>query len=445
MHQNSAEDITETRPAQASSLQAAGHPGSATLPPMGPTAFRSLLSAAALLAAGAALAADWTQYRGPSRQGTTAARDLAPSWPENGPPVAWRRPIGGGYSSVVGHGGRLFTMEATADEEAVLALDAETGDTVWRVPVGPFVQAELGDGGPRSTPAVAAGRVFAVSSQGRLVALSADDGELVWQHELTDWGPLPRFGYAMSPLVEGDLVVVEAGERQKEPGVLAFDRQTGELRWSALEGPTGYASPVVATIGGVRQFVFTRFTEVVALSLDGEILWRHEVAPHAAIPMPVLVGSDRVFVSSSEDTFGGLMLRVTREGDGYRTDELWSQRLMRNHFNGSVEVDGFIYGFDNGTLRCLDAATGERRWSRRGFGKGSLVAAGNLLLVLGDGGLVALVQADPAGYREAGRLQLTAGGRSWTEPSVTGGRLLVRDFDEIVSLELTRPAAGGSR
>ncbi len=399
------------------------------------------LGAAGALVAGSGLASDWSQYRGPDRLGSIPSPELAAGWPASGPAIAWRRPIGGGYSSVVGAGGRLFTMEATPKDEAVLALDPDTGETVWRVSVGPFVEAELGDGGPRSTPAVAGGLVIAVSSQGRLVALSTAGGGLVWQKDLTQWGPVPRFGYSMSPLIDGDLVVVEAGEREQEPGVLAFDLASGELRWSALQGPTGYTSPVVAKIGGVRQYVFARFTEVVSLSVDGAVLWRHELPPHAAIPMPVLVGADRVFVSSSEDTFGSLLLQVTREGDGYRTEELWSQRLMRNHFNGSVAVGGFLYGFDNGTLRCLDAATGERQWARRGFGKGSLVAAGEALLVLGDGGLAAMVHADPAGYREAGRLQLTAGGRAWTEPSVIGGRLLVRDFDEIVSLELASPPA----
>ncbi len=395
-----------------------------------------MLTLAAALLASTGGAADWPQYRGPERLGRTDEAGLLTGWPEAGPPVVWRRPIGGGYSGIVAAGERLYTMEATADEEAVLALDAASGETVWRVPVGPFVQAELGDGGPRSTPAVAGGQVIAVSSQARMVALSATDGELLWEKDLTQWGAVPRFGYAMSPLVDGELVIVEAGEPQKEPGVLAFDRGTGELRWSALQGPTGYTSPVVAWIGGVRQYVFARFSEVVALSQEGTVLWRHEVPPHAAIPMPVLVAPDRIFISSSEDTFGGTMLRVTREADEYRTEELWSQRLMRNHFNSSVEVEGFLYGFDNGTLRCLDAATGDRLWSKRGFGKGSVVAAGELLFVLGDGGTAAQVHADPASYREGGRLQLTAGGRAWTEPSIAGGRLLVRDFDEIVSLEL---------
>jgi outer membrane protein assembly factor BamB len=309
------------------------------------------------------------------------------------------------------------------------------------VPVGPFVEAELGDGGPRSTPAVAGETVVAISSQSRLVALAAADGRRLWERDLTDWGPVPRFGYAMSPLVDGELVIVEVGERGKAPGVVALDRATGEPRWTALEGPAGYTSPVVATIAGIRQYVFARPDEVVGLSPAGDVLWRHETAPHAAIPMPVVLAPDRIFISSSEDTFGGLMLRVSREGDAWRAEQLWGQRLMRNHFNSSVAVGGHIYGFDNGTLRCLDGATGERRWARRGFGKGSLVAAGEIIFVLSDDGEVALVHADPSGYRESGRLRLTRGGRSWTEPSLAGGRLLVRDFDEIVSLDL-RAAVG---
>ena len=268
-------------------------------------------------------------------------------------------------------------MEASAEDEAVLALDAATGETVWRVPVGPFVEAELGDGGPRSTPAVADGMVIAVSSQARLVALAAADGALLWEKDLTAWGPVPRFGYSMSPLVDGELVIVEAGERQKEPGVLAFDRGTGELRWSALAGPHRLH------VAGGRDHRRRAPVRLRALQRGGRPVGRRRgpLAPrgarrHAAIPMPVLVAPDRIFISSSEDTFGSLMLRVSRADDGYRTEELWSQRLMRNHFNSSVEVGGFLYGFDNGTLRCLDAASGERRWSKRGFGKGSLVAAG---------------------------------------------------------------------
>ncbi len=401
---------------------------------------RLLAASVLVLVATAGGAADWPQYRGPQRLGVAAQADLLDGWPKDGPRVAWRRSIGGGYSSVAAVGDRLFTLDTDGAEEAVLALDAATGDTLWRVPIGPFVQAELEDGGPRSTPAVAGGTVYAVSSQARLVALAAADGALRWQHDLTAWGPVPRFGYATSPLVEGRLVVVLAGQRGEEPGVVAFDRETGELAWQALSGPAGYTSVVAVELAGVRQLVLSLFEAVVGLSLEGELLWRYDTEPHAAIPMPVVVPPDGVFVSSSEDAFGGVLLRVARHDDGFRVTEAWKQRLMRNHFNSSLAVDGALYGFDNGTLRCLDATTGERLWAKRGFGKGSLVAAGKLLFVLGDDGTVALVHADRQGYREAGRIQAMRG-RAWTEPALAGGHLYLRDFDELVSLDLRRPAA----
>ena len=387
---------------------------------------------------------DWPQYRGPDRLGAIRESGLLAAWDAGQPRVVWRRPIGAGYSAVTVAGGRLFTMDADAAKEAVLALDVESGATVWRVEVGAFVQAELGDGGPRSTPTVDGRVVYAVSTQARLLALATEDGRLLWEKDLRELGPVPRFHYSVSPLVDGELLILEVGEKDKSPGVTAFDKRTGQARWTALQGPAGYSSPIAVEIGGVRQYLFSRAREVVSLSPTGEILWRHPTEPKSAIPMPVFVAPDRVFVSASEDAFGGLMLRAFREGGTFRTEEVWRQRLMRNHFNTSVVVGGHLYGFDNGTLRCLDVATGERTWAKRGFGKGSLVAAGSLLYVLGDDGTVALVQAASEAYREAGRIKATTG-RAWTAPSLAGGRLYIRDFDEIVSLDVRAtgaPAAG---
>jgi hypothetical protein len=140
-------------------------------------------------------------------------------------------------------------------------------------------------------------------------------------------------------------------------------------------------------------------------------------------------------VATSDDAFGSLMLRVGHGEEGFSVEEAWSERLMRNHFNASVLVKGHLYGFDNATFRCLDAATGERLWAKRGLGKGSLIAAGDLLFVLGDAGDLALVRASPEGYRELGRTKVTEG-RSWTAPSLADGRLYVRDADELVSLDV---------
>jgi len=184
-------------------------------------------------------------------------------------------------------------------------------------------------------------------------------------------GMAPRFGYATSPLIEGDLVVVEMGGDQEGPGTAAFDRETGELKWQALEVPSSYSSPIAVDIAGSRQLIFSRSREVVALSPQGEQLWRYETGRRAAIPVPIFLPPDRLFISSSDDSFGGVMLRVSRGEEGFQVEEAWTERRMRNHFNSAVRVGDYLYGFDNATLKCLDARTGELKWGKRGYGKGS--------------------------------------------------------------------------
>ena len=379
--------------------------------------------------------------------GTIEMPGLLESWAEGQPTVVWRQPIGTGYSAVTAVGDRLYTMDADETQEHVLCLDAATGETLWKVDAGEFVQAELGDGGPRSTPTVVDSVVYTTTSQALLLALDANDGKLIWKKDLTEMGPPPRFGYAASALVDGETVILEVGNEDESPGIVALDRETGEVAWSSLEGPAGYSSTIVAEIGGVRQYVAFRRAgqEAVGLSTSGEVLWRFPTPDAlAAIVMPIFMAPDRIFVSTSDDSFGGHMIRILRGDDGFEVEELWSERLMRNHFNTSVLVDGHLYGFDNGTLRCLDAATGEKRWAKRGFGKGSVVASGDLLYVLSDAGLVVLVRASPEGFEELGRSQVMEG-RSWTAPSLANGRLYLRDFDEIVSLDIRGAAMKSSQ
>jgi hypothetical protein len=246
---------------------------------------------------------------------------------------------------------------------------------------------------------------------------------------------MPRFGYSMSPLVDGDQVLVLAGKREEGPGIIAFDRMTGEVKWEALSGPAGYSSPLVAEIGGQKQYVHTTFTGVVGLSTEGEVLWSHDTGPKSPLAMPIFIAPDKVFVATADDHFGGLMVRVTHGEQGFVAEELWKERLMRNHFNTSVAVDGFVYGFDNATFRCLDAETGKRMWAYRGFGKGSLISAGSLLYVLADNGTVVLVRASSEGFEELGRAKPMEG-RSWTEPSLADGHLYVRDMNELVRLDV---------
>ena len=403
--------------------------------PAAPLASVVAVGALALLAATPSPAQDWPWFRGSAREGTVRVDGILRSWGETGPREIWRREIGGGYSSVSAVGDRLYTMAGEGEQEVVLAIDAATGETVWSTAIGTTGEA-FPENGPRATPTVVGDRLFAASSQGDLAALALADGSVLWKKDLKEWGPPPRFGYSTSPFVDGDLVIVEGGS-EEAPGVYALHRDTGDMVWTSLDGPAGYSTPIAIELDGVRQYVFFRRAkaEVVSLATNGAVLWRFPTAGLAIIVSPIHVPPDKIFVATSDDVFGGLMLQVSRAEGVFDVRELWRERLMRNHFNASVAVGNHLYGFDNSTLRCLDAETGAKLWARRGFGKGSVVAAGDLLFVLGDDGTLALVAADPTGYRELGRVQAMHG-RAWTAPTVAHGRIYVRDFDELVSFDL---------
>ncbi|MEM9557693.1 MAG: PQQ-binding-like beta-propeller repeat protein [Acidobacteriota bacterium] len=412
------------------------------------------ITAARAPAQRAAVAADWPQFRGKARDGVARGIDLATSWPEVGPPEAFRQPIGDGFSGIAALGDRLYTMAAEGELEVLLALDRR-GRTLWRLPVGSRFVNEFGDG-PRSTPTVADGTVYAASADMRLVAVDAADGSPRWTRDLrADFGArVPRFGFSPSALVIGDLLVLEVGGGEGR-ALAAFDRATGETRWTALDGGASSSSPLAVTIDGIEQIVVHRRPELVGLSLDGEILWRHESAPDAIV-MPLFVPPDGLYVSSAAMGDGGMLVRVNRGSQGWTVEEAWTQRRMRNHFNTAVHLDGAIYGFDNATLRCVDAGDGSPCWAARGFGKGSLIAGQDssgdgVLFVYSDDGELALIEATRDEYRERGRVQATEG-RSWTAPTLAGDLLLVRDHDELVAYHVgadlgasdTRPARADS-
>ena len=398
----------------------------------------ALLLAAGLGApqvAGAPPTYDWPQFRGPGRDGVSAETGLARSWPATGPKELWRKPVGEGFSGISVAGGRAFTLVAGPDQEFAVGLDAATGAEVWRTPVGPRFDEALGNG-PRSTPTVDGDRVFVLSSTGHLAALAVADGHPLWELDAQKemGAPMPLRGFACSPLVDGDLLLVELGAGAGK-ALAALDKASGKVRWSARDTPSGYSSPIAVDIDGVHQYVFvnTSGREVVALRPDGSVWWTHPWPP-GSIAMPVFVPPNRILVSASAD-IGAALLEVKTVDGKPQVDEAWRNRVLKNHFSSSLARDGFIYGFDNGTLKCVDAATGEQRWAERGFGKGSLIAADGLLLVLGDRGTLALAEATPEAYHELARVQALKG-KSWTAPTLAGGRLYLRDQSEIVCLEV---------
>jgi outer membrane protein assembly factor BamB len=386
----------------------------------------------------------WPQYRGAFRDGISKETGLLKSWPESGPRVVWRRPIGSGFSGVSAVGDRLYTMYADPNVEMAACLKADSGETIWETPLGPRFVEEFGDG-PRATPVVDRDLVFALSSYGKLLALKAADGTKVWEVDLvaTFGGRVPTRGFAATPLVAGDLIVMEGGGAAGK-AFQALDRATGATRWTSQDGGAGYASGISVDVGGVRQQVFVRTGAggFVAFNQAGEVLWRHpwQAGP---IAMPVFVPPNRFFASSAEDT-GATLIEVTAAGGKFTPHEVWNSRFMKNHFNSSLVMGKHIYGFDNATLRCIQADSGESVWVARGFGKGSLIAADGLLFILSDQGTLAMADATPEGYREHGRFQALQG-KSWTAPTLAAGRLYLRNLTEMVSLDVRSAgkAAGG--
>ncbi|HEY3175628.1 MAG TPA: PQQ-binding-like beta-propeller repeat protein [Candidatus Polarisedimenticolia bacterium] len=388
------------------------------------------------------LGGDWPQFRGARRDGVSAETGLARSWPDGGPALAWRKPIGDGFSSITVAAGRLYTMHSDAESEIAVCLKADTGEPIWRTPMGPKFIEEFGDG-PRSTPIVDGDLVFVLSSHGKLSALKISDGSRVWEVDLvaTFGGRVPQRGVGSTPLIDGDLLIVEGGGAEGK-AIQALDKRTGRTSWTSQNGPAGYASGLTVTIDGVRQEIFLRTGtgEIVSLSSGGALLWSHRWIP-GAIAMPLFVPPNRIFASASDDV-GSILIEVTTEQGKGSAREVWTSRTMKNHFNSSVLVGDHIYGFDNASLKCISAASGEQRWVHRGFGKGSLIAADGLLIVLSDQGVLALAEASPEAYLEHGRLQALTG-KTWTAPTLAGGRLYLRDQDEIVSLDL-RPSGRAS-
>lgn len=382
---------------------------------------------------------DWPQFRGPQQNGVSVEKGLLRSWPESGPKVVWKKPIGSGFSSMTVVGDALYTMAVDGESETAFRLRASDGDVVWRVPLGPVFPEVFGNG-PRSTPTVEGDVVYMLAASGRLHALKTKDGARLWEVDVmkTFNAPSPMRGFAGSPVVDGGLVVLEVGGTEGK-AIVALDKKTGQTRWTALDGKPGYVTPLAVTIDGVRQYVTVRTAEgdVVSLAADGKVHWRHPWKK-GAIASPLFLPPNRIFVSASEDA-GAVLLEIGTADGQATVKEVWSNRLMKNHFSSSVLYDGHIYGFDNASLKCIVAATGEQKWVQRGYGKGSLIAADGLLYILSDQGQLILAEATPEGFAEKGRVKVMEG-KTWTAPTLSQGRLYLRDEDEMIVLDVSNQA-----
>ena len=374
---------------------------------------------------------DWPQWRGPDRNGISKETGLLSQWPRSGPPVAWSAAmLGAGYGSIAVQGDRVYVQGMRNRQSVVSTLNRADGKLVWVRILGPAGDNDRGPG-PRSTPTIDGDRVYVLSETGDLACLRVADGSVIWQRNILKEfrGDNPYWLLSESPLIDGNNVIVTPGGRGA--GVVALDKMSGKTVWASkeLSDGAGYSSPIIADVGGVRTIMtFTADAGVGVRASDGKLMWRNTTAANGTANIATPVYSDgKVFFTSSYGA-GAALLGLRAAGNEVRAQEIYSTRDMKNHHGGVVLVNGYIYGFNDSILTCLEFASGKMVWRDRSVGKGAVTYADGHLYILSEDNIVGLVEATPAGYREKGRFTIADQGLpSWAHPVVSGGRLYIRN------------------
>ncbi|MFC1715401.1 PQQ-binding-like beta-propeller repeat protein [Candidatus Poribacteria bacterium] len=374
-------------------------------------------------------AADWPQWRGPSRDGVSSETGWSSSWPEDGPKQAWKLSVGIGYSSVAVSDGRVYTMGNVDKTDTIYCLNADTGAEIWK---HSYACTAEGNGypGPASTPTVDGGFVYTLSREGHVHCLKAESGDVVWsKHVVEDFGVTsPEWSFASSALVLGEKLILDTGM------ALALDKSTGELLWKTKDyGDAwkdtknhpqggGYSSAVAFNLDGSERVAVLNSTGLVILDPgNGQELmlhpWETPWNVNAATP---LISGNEVFIASSDS--GGALIQITED----KLVSVWQSKEMKNHLNSSVLWEGYLYGFDESQLSCLDWKTGEVKWTQKDLGKGSLMLADGKLIALSDNGNLVIAEASPDGFKELASAKILSG-LCWTVPVLANGKIYCRN------------------
>jgi outer membrane protein assembly factor BamB len=400
-------------------------------------ALRAVLILTALAVAGRLAADDWPQFLGPERNGVYAGPPLATTWPASGPRTVWQKQVGAGLAGPVVAANQLILFHRIGNEEIVEALDARTGSPRWRYAYATAYRDDFGfDEGPRATPVVAEGRVYTFGAEGKLTALDLATGRLLWADEIRRFGVRKGFfGAAGSPLVEGGRVIANIGGSLggKEAGIVAFKADTGAVLWTATNHESSYSSPVGATIDGKRVVVFLTRQGLVGLDpASGAIrfqrVWRSRSAASVNAATPLVIG-DSIFISATYDTGAGLFKVI-----GSDVTPVWSSdEVLSNHYATSVFNNGYLFGFHgrqefNPSFRAVELKTGKVMWSMDRFHAGTVLLAGERLLIMRETGELVLAAANPREYRMLAHAQIVPPTvRSY--PALADGFLYARNND----------------
>lgn len=364
--------------------------------------------------------ATWPNWMGPDHNGISQQTGWSTKWPPGGLPIGWSKQIGIGFSSVAIAAGRLFTMGHTTGQESIYCLKTESGETVWSFSYPSPLVANLHDGGPGATPTLDGQFVYTLGRGGQLYCLRAETGKVVWSRMLQEDldVELPEWGFTSSPLILDNQIILEAGR------VVSYDKLTGRKNWQTKRHAAGYGAPARLESGGQVLLATLDCDGLrVVRSSDGkEVDFQPWESPFLTNSTTPIVQGDKVFISTGYNVGCGLF-----RFSGSTLELVYSNREMRNHFNNCILLDGYLYGFDGNSnlgrvveLTCMDFATGEVLWKKRGLGCGSLMVANGKLVLLSDKGDLVVAKATPKSYQELCRSRFLSG-RCWTMPVLLNG------------------------
>lgn len=390
-----------------------------------------------------AAAEDWPGWRGEDRTDLSKETGLLKSWPEGGPKQVWMfAEAGKGYSGPAIAGGKLYTMGTRDEKTVTIALNAETGEELWVKPIKGILENGWGDG-PRSTPSVAGGLIYAISGQGELVCLKADNGDVVWNTNMESFGgKVPNWGYSESPLVDGDVVVTTPGGI--DGTMLALNRKTGEEIWQSIDidDRCHYSSVIRIEHEGKPQYVqLTKSTLFGVDAKDGGLLWRSDWNGRTAVIPTPIYHEGHVYIASG---YGVGCKLVSIKGN--EAKDVWVNKNMINHHGGVILLDGHLFGYSDGRgWVCQDIKTGEVKWNEKeALEKGCIAYADGHFYCVGENtGKVVLIEASTEGWKEKGRFKISPQtkirakkGRIWTHPVISNGKLYLRDQDLIFCYDI---------
>ncbi len=383
--------------------------------------------------------AAWPDFRGPQRDGVVHSIALMEDWKTSPPKLIWKVPIGPGWSSFSLSGNRLFTQAQRGDEEEVVCLKADNGDTLWSFTYPGRFWEVIAGAGPRATPTIGDDGIYTFGANGMLLCLEPVSGKERWKRDVhADSGRAqpPQWGYASSPLVHNNLVIVHVGGEGNK-GVFAYDAKTGEQRWSAASGDHSYSSAHLASFFGIEGLLMETNAGLQFLNCEsGQTIWNYEapVNNYRAL-QPLVIGNSIVIATS----LGEGMQRITvHYADGkWDIREDWKSKAIKPDFNDFVYHQGALYGFDANIFGAMDFENGSRLWKKGRYGNGQVLLLGDSgqLLVIAESGELVLLKADKERLVEVGKFAAIEG-KTWNHAILVGNRIYVRNAAEAACYEL---------